>query len=275
MTPAGDCSPACSVADVDAVAAERWRSALAAWAVPEEILEVAEQSPWIHPPELFGVPEEIVDSPSHQRAREALRAGSSVLDVGCGGGVAAFALTPPATSVIGVDQQPAMLAIFRENAERRGVAVDTVEGLWPEVAAVTPAADVVTAHHVVYNVGDIVPFLAALADHARRRVVLEMPDHHPLSSLAGAWRHFWGLERPTGPTPDDLLAVLEEMGVHARREQWLGPLRAERDLASAAQFTRVRLCLPASREGEVREYLEAHPIPRERALSTLWWDVAR
>jgi SAM-dependent methyltransferase len=274
LTPAVDCSPVSSVADVDGTAAQRWRSSLAAWALPAEILDAAEESPWIHPPELFGVPDEIVDSPSHRRAREVLAAGSSILDVGCGGGVAAFALTPPATHVIGVDQQSAMLAMFRENAERRGVAVDTVEGLWPDVADATPSADVVTAHHVVYNVGDIVPFLFALSDHARRRVVLEMPDRHPLSSMSDAWRHFWGLERPSGPTSDDLLAVLDEMGLPARREQWVGPQRTERDAASAARFTRIRLCLPSSREGEVAEFLEAHPPPRERALSTLWWDVA-
>lgn len=270
---AADCSRDSWAADVEGVAAQRWRSSLAAWALPAEILDAAEESPWIHPPELFGVPDDIVDSPSHRRAREVLAAGSSVLDVGCGGGVAAFALTPPATRVIGVDEQPAMLAMFRENAERRGVAVATIEGRWPDVAGVTPTADVVTAHHVVYNVGDIVPFLVAMSDHARRRVVLEMPDHHPLSSMSVAWRHFWGLERPTTPTPDDLLEVLEEMGRRARRERWSGPVRAGGDAARAARFMRIRLCLPVSREGEVLEFLEAHPPPRERSLSTIWWDV--
>ena len=77
-------------------AADRWRLSLARWAIPEEILANAPESPWIHPPELFGVPEVIEDSPSHERAREAVPANGTVLDVGCGGGVAAFALTPPA-----------------------------------------------------------------------------------------------------------------------------------------------------------------------------------
>ena len=56
-------------------------------------------------------------TPSHERAREAVPEGGSVLDVGCGGGVAAFALTPPATSVIGVDHQSEMLAMV--SRERR------------------------------------------------------------------------------------------------------------------------------------------------------------
>ena len=32
---------------------ENWRKQLAAWAIPESILNQAEESPWIHPPALF------------------------------------------------------------------------------------------------------------------------------------------------------------------------------------------------------------------------------
>ena len=256
-----------------ATAAQRWRDALDAWAIPDEIIDAAPESPWIHPPELFAVPDTIAPSPSHDRAREVLSAGATVLDVGCGGGVAAFALTPPATHVIGVDHQPEMLEMFRANAAARGVACDTVEGFWPSVAARTPGGDVVTAHHVVYNVADIEPFLTALNDHARSRVVLELPDHHPLASMSEAWEHFWSLQRPLGPTPVELLDVLREMGITARRVQWHGPMRIEQDLAQAAHFMRIRLCLPAAREPEVRDFLATHEAPRARALSTIWWDV--
>jgi 2-polyprenyl-3-methyl-5-hydroxy-6-metoxy-1,4-benzoquinol methylase len=254
-------------------AAERWRQSLDGWSIPAEILEAAEESPWIHPVELFLVPDVIEPSPSHDRARELLREGGSVLDVGCGAGVAAFALTPPALLVIGVDQQPQMLDEFRANAERRGVACETYEGSWPKVAEATPSADVVTAHHVVYNVGTIVPFLRSLDDHARARVILEMPDHHPLSPMSAAWRHFWQLERPEGPTSSDLVEVLDEIGVQAHRQTWSGALRAAPDLERAAHFLRIRLCLPQGREDEVREFLVAHPVRPERALSTIWWDM--
>ncbi len=254
-------------------AATRWREALDAWALPPAILAQAPESPWIHPPVLFQIPDVIEDSPSHQRAREVLDAGACVLDVGCGGGVAAFALTPPATSVVGVDHQGEMLTMFQENAAARGVAVETVEGFWPSVASQVPVADVAVCHHVAYNVADIVPFLDALGEHASRRVVLELPDHHPLSSLSSAWEHFWGLERPSEPTPEDLMNVLEEMGITATRERWRGAMRAERDLAQAAHFTRVRLCLAPEREGEVYDFLAAHAPQHERALSTIWWNV--
>lgn len=254
-------------------AATRWRAALDAWALPREILAQAPESPWIHPPVLFQIPDVIEDSPSHRRAREVLGANARVLDVGCGGGIAAFALTPPATSVVGVDHQGEMLAMFRDNAVARGVDVDTVEGFWPGVADEVARADVVVCHHVAYNVADIVPFLSALHEHATRRVVLELPDHHPLTSLSSAWEHFWGLERPSEPTPDDLLDVLDEMGITATRERWRGAMRTERDLTQAAHFTRVRLCLAPEREGEVYDFLAAQTPANERELSTIWWNV--
>ena len=253
---------------------EQWSQALKEWALPSEIENSAEESPWIHPPVMFTVPEHIASTPSHDRAREALRAGDTVLDVGCGGGIAAFALTPPATSVIGVDHQPEMLAMFERNAAMRHLSVQTFEGFWPEVASDVPSGDVVTAHHVAYNVSDIEPFIRALDDHARARVVIEIPDHHPLSDMSEAWRHFWKLERPSKPTSRDLYEVLLELGLDAHLEQWTGELRRELDPDLAAEFLRIRLCLPASRLVEVREFLDQQPAHSGRALSTLWWDTA-
>lgn len=258
---------------MSASAADAWRRDLEAWAIPPSILSQASESPWIHPPVLFEIPDVIESSPSHERAREVLSAGASVLDVGCGGGIAAFALVPPAALVVGVDHQSEMLEMFSCNADERGVAVQTFEGFWPAVAENVPRADVATAHHVVYNVGDIVPFLAALQEHATRRVVLELPQRHPLSTLSSAWQHFWQLERPSGPTPADLVAVLAEMGVEATTEYWSGSMRAEQDLDQAAHFTRIRLCLPEEREAEVRDFLRDNPAPRTRELATIWWDV--
>lgn len=256
-------------------AAGYWRDALANWAIPPEILSLAPESPWIHPPVLFGVPEVIEDTPSHAHAREVLSGESSVLDVGCGGGVAAFALSPPASTLVGVDHQPEMLELFRKAAQVRGVAVQTIEGYWPAVADRAPLVDVVTAHHVVYNVADIVPFVRALAEHATRRVVLELPTRHPLSSLSHAWQYFWGLERPESPTSDDFLVVLEEMGLDAHSEYFVRNVRGDNDLDQAARFLRIRLCLGAERDDEVREYLLAHPTPTERELVAVWFDLTQ
>jgi SAM-dependent methyltransferase len=250
---------------------DEWANALAQWAIPPDILSTAQTSPWIHPPVLFQIPDEITSTISHIRASEALPTGGSVLDVGCGGGIATFAT--PASHVIGVDHQIEMLQMFAENAKKHNMSCDVYEGFWPEIAAQVPAADVVVSHHVVYNVADIGPFLQELNSHAKSRVVIEMPAQHPLTNMSGAWQHFWNLERPTQPTSEDLMHVLKEIGIGAHLENWSGPLRDRVDLERDSEFMRIRLCLPPERAPEVRQYLIDHPLPKQREIATIWWDV--
>lgn len=122
---------------------DQWRADLESWAIPDEILGQAAEPPWIHPVSMFTVDDTIADSPSHRRAREALPADGSVLDVGSGGGRAAFALVPPAGSVVAVDHQQAMLDAFAEAALPRGVRSHEYLGTWPAVADDVPRCDVV------------------------------------------------------------------------------------------------------------------------------------
>ena len=254
-------------------AGNRWRSALKEWAIPEIILAQAPEDPWIHPPVLFQIPEVISDSISHLRAREALPLGGSILDIGCGGGIAAFAVTPPAAHVIGVDHQPEMLTMFSANARDRGVTSEVFAGFWPAIADQVPVADVATAHHVVYNVSPIEDFLLEMSRHARKRVVLEAPQRHPLANSSALWKHFWQLDRSVDPTPEDLVAVLTELGFAANLELWSGPMRSESSIEQLAHYSRIRLCLPTEREGEVLEYLRTQPSQESRALATIWWDT--
>ena len=241
-------------------AAHRWADGLDRWAIPEEVLARAPVSPWRHDTAMFVVDDTLDrDTPAAEIARTVLPArGGSVLDVGCGGGRAAMSLVPPAEQVIGVDQNPAMLEEFARAAA--GARVTTIEGRWPDVANVTPVADVVVCHNVAYNVADIEPFLLALTAHARLAVVLVLPPRHPLSAWNDAWRHFWGLERPTEPTADDLAEVLAGLGLDA--ERWDVPrpplARATADIASRVPSARRRLCLTADRDEELAAYLDAH-----------------
>ncbi len=252
--------------------ATQWKKALEAWAIPQEILDQAEESPWIHPPVLFQLPEKIIDTISHQKAKEVLPEKGSVLDIGCGGGIAAFALADKAKHVIGVDHQVEMLEMFQENATKRGLTSEVYEGFWPEIETKVPIVDVVTCHHVVYNVQEIVPFLKALNSHARRRVVIEMPIQHPLANMNEAWKHFWKLERPKGPTSVALIEVLKENDIQAQVQYWSGTIREESNIDQAAEFMRIRLCLPKSRHAEVMDFLVSHPRFQERELATIWWD---
>jgi SAM-dependent methyltransferase len=259
-------------------AAARWAQALDEWAIPPEILEQAPEAPWRCPTSLFArSAEEAVapgaaTTPTARRALEVLPDGGSVLDVGAGGGTASLPLGPPAAAITAVDQSPRMLEAFAALAERRGVAHAEVEGTWPDAAPAVRPVDVVVCAHVVYNVADLEPFVAALTAAARHRVVLEMTAAHPQASLNQLWRRFHDLDRPTGPTADDAVAVLAEMGLDAGIERWEAPGRwetAPRDELVA--FARQRLCLTPDRDPEVSAALDEEFIAGPRQLVTLWW----
>ena len=254
-------------------AAEQWKKDLASWAIPQEILDQAVEKPWIHPPALFEIPDVIHDSLSHQRAREAMPDGGTILDIGCGGGIATFAITPPAKHVIGVDEQQAMLDLYEANARKHSVTSEAILGQWPAVAAQTPMADVVAVFHVAFNVGDIVPFLAELNSHARKRVVIEVPVIHPMSNMNEGWKHFWNVIRPTVPVAGDLVDVLSEMGISANIDYFEGEILLDKKVDGAHGFIRRRLCLPEERQGEVDAFIAEHPIPDRRKLAVIWWDI--
>jgi SAM-dependent methyltransferase len=263
------------VTDAPSGPLDAWRADLASWAIPDEILRQAPQQPWIHPVSMFSVEGEIPDSPSHRIARAAVPPQGSVLDVGSGGGRAAFALVPPAEMVVAVDHQQGMLDAFADAALRRGVRSHQYLGDWPAVADDVPICDVVTCHHVAYNVADIGPFLTALGEHARSRVVLELPLHHPLTHLNPLWERFWGLKRPTRPSAEDLYAIARSLGFDARIEIWSDDTWGSRVALpddERVRFARIRLCLTEDRDAEVAAALieQADAAPRE--VATVWWD---
>jgi 2-polyprenyl-3-methyl-5-hydroxy-6-metoxy-1,4-benzoquinol methylase len=269
-----------------AVLLDEWRADLAAWAIPEDITARAAESPWVLPRQVFARRADRMtrepEGASYDREREALAPAGAVLDVGSGAGAACLPLAPLATTVTAVDTDRDMLTLLAERAAQAGLDLHAVHGGWPAVAAQVPPAEVVTCHHVVYNVPDVLPFLTALTSHARRRVVVELTTVHPLTSLNPLWLRFHGLPRPTRPTAADLLVILAEAGVTAGHTEWSRP--AEADYASFAELvdvTRRRLCLPADRTSEVEAALIDLGSSRERPgdlgssgrrVVTIWWE---
>jgi SAM-dependent methyltransferase len=262
-----------------------WGEALRAWAIPDEILSAAPESPWAFPIGLFrdraSSATDEPPSPSSRHALEALSEGGSVLDVGSGAGAASLALVPPAGSIVAVDPSTEMLEAFEELAAGRQVPHRTMQGGWPDIAASVEPSDVVVCHHVVYNVQDLEPFVRELCTHARRRVVVELTAEHPRAWMNDLWMRFHGLERPTRPTSDDLVAALGEIGVTPAREDWSVPREAFTSREEAVALARARLCLTEDRDEEVadalgdrlRERDDGWTLgPEEQPLSTLWWD---
>ncbi len=261
-------------------AAGHWADQLAAWAIPTEILDQAPQSPWLLPLALFQVPDGDAQpapaSPSDRLGLEALPDSGSVLDVGCGGGRAAFALAPPAASVTGVDEKSYMLQSFAATAQERGLAHEELQGSWPDVAERAPVADVVTCHHVAYNVPELGLFAVRLAEHARHRVVMELSWRHPLARLSPLWQRFWQLDRPDGPTAEDALAVFQDAGLPVRLERWADVAPARDAVLTPQQqveIARIRLCLSPDRDPEVAQALAELGAQQPREVATLWWDV--
>lgn len=254
-------------------AAERWAAELAAWRIPDEILAAAPESPFGFPVHLFRVdpaaPSQ--ETPSRSSALAALPAGGSVLDVGCGGGAASLALVPPAGFVCGVDSSAEMLAEFAAGADRRSVKHQEVRALWPDEPGSAPVADVVVCHHLFYNIPDLPALALALTSHARRRVVVELTARHPLTETAPLWWRFHRLRRPEGPTAALAGEVLAEAGLDVHTESFQGPPR-QLEPAAMVEFTRRRLCLPASFDEQIAEALADVDPQAPRDLVAFWWD---
>jgi SAM-dependent methyltransferase len=267
---------------------QRWRNDLAAWAIPEHITAAVTESPWVLPHQVFARRADRLSAapsgPSYQRALAALDPPGSVLDVGSGAGAACLPLLPSATALTAVDTDEQMLALLAQRAAAAGLAARTVPGSWPQAAAQTAPADVVTCHHVAYNVADIGPFLAALTASARRIVVVEITAQHPLVTLNSLWLRFHQLRRPEAPTAADLFQILTAMGLGPGQQSWRRPGGA--DYASFGELvdvTRRRLCLPPERAEEVARALSDAGVdpacPADlgssgREVVTIWWDGA-
>lgn len=152
-------------------------------------------------------------------------AGLSVLDVGCGGGLAAEPMARLGADVVGIDAAEAAVAVARAHAAAGGLEIDyrveTVEAL----AAAAPRFDVVLALEIVEHVADRDAFLAALAAVARPGgvVILSTINRTPASfakAIVGAevvmrwlplgthdWRRF--------VTPEELAAGVARAGLRA------------------------------------------------------------
>jgi SAM-dependent methyltransferase len=267
-----------------------WADQLSAWQIPPHILAGVDESPWVLPRSVFirRADRQIADpvGGTHVEAMVALAEPGTVLDVGCAAGATSLSLArrAPVTTIVGLDTDVELLHAFADRGARVGVPVRCVRGQWPDAAGEAGAADVVIAGNVLYNVPDLAPFVRALNDAARRTVIVEQAERHPLTALNELWRHFHGVVRPAGPNVDDTLAALAELDIHPRVRRWKRPRTAEYDsYDDMLDVTRRRLCLPVSALAEIDRVLRESGVDPEVApdlgssgenMATLVWDVS-
>src|SRR6476659_3252737 len=88
-------------------------------------------------------------------------AGRTALDVGCGAGLLAAPLAWLGATVTAIDAAPELIAVARDHARSRGLAIDYRVGA---VEALEGQFDLVTCMEVIEHVADPAAFLKSLAN---------------------------------------------------------------------------------------------------------------
>ena len=143
-----------------------------------------------------------------------LRPDDVLLDVGGGAGRMSLPLASRCREVICVDPSRGMGDVFEAAVADAGITnARFVFGGWPEASAGVEG-DVALVSHVTYFVTDIGPFVEGLNRAARRRVVVGTRSIAPPNQVAPAFQVVRGEALDPVPGPQELLAVLAEMGVN-------------------------------------------------------------
>ncbi len=136
-----------------------------------------------------------------------------VVDVGGGAGRVGLPLALRSREVVNVEPSAGMRAEFEASAREAQIGnARCLDASWPGGAAGLKA-DVVTLANVTYFVRDIVPFVQALNDCARRRVVVGVWSVPPPNHAASLFELLHGEPQAPVPSHRELLQVLWDLGL--------------------------------------------------------------
>ncbi len=112
-------------------------------------------------------------------------------------------------------------------------------------------------------------------------VVIEMTPNHPWIICAISIWEFHQLDRPAGPTVEDLVAVVIDLGREPELERWSRPSdMVYESIDEIVEVTGRRLVLPPARWPELEQRLRPRIVgepgayqvgPLEREITTVWW----
>jgi len=143
-----------------------------------------------------------------------LEAGDTLIDVGGGAGRLSLPLALRCREVVIIDPSAAMGEGFAQIVETAGISnARFVKAGWLEADGIT--GDVGLVAHVTYFVPAIVPFIEKLRTAVRRRAVICVRSVPPPNQIGPFFALAHGEELALVPGHEELLRVLEEMGVAA------------------------------------------------------------
>lgn len=266
-------------------AASHWRRQLEAWVIPQHLLDAAPESPYGWPTSLWRRRAAVAlasdrQTPTTETVARLAGPAGTILDIGAGTGRASLPLARAGHPVTAVEPNPTMLDGLRDTSA--GLPVTVIDGRWPESANLVAPHKVAMSAHVVFDVADIGPFLAAMSDRASVGVVIEMTDRHPWVHLGPYYQALHGLDRPPGPSWEDLVNVVREVvGVEPNVEHWQRPTDLWfESMDEILEFHGRRLLIGSDRWAELEHLLEPDILTgpdglqvgtEGRSLVTIWW----
>ena len=135
-----------------------------------------------------------------------------LLDIGGGAGRVSLPLARRCREVINVEPSPGMRQEFLESAAEAGITnARLVHARWPVAEGLE--GDVTFSADVTYFVADIVPFIQAMEDTSRRRVILNLWSQPPPNRRAQTFALVYGEAQEPSPGHTHLLPVLWKMGI--------------------------------------------------------------
>lgn len=159
----------------------------------------------------------------------------TLLDIGTGTGRMLELLAPKAVRAIGLDVNPAMLAVARANLEKAGVR--NVQLRQGDVYALTPgetACSLIVVHQVLHFLDDparAVREAARLLAPGGRMIVVDLSPHRD-ERLRDEFAH-----RRLGFSPDEIAGFMRDAGLEALEPVVVEPEAGEGDVLSVSIWT--------------------------------------